>query len=87
MGTTDVTLTIYIEGKGTVLKESPLMALDAGNGKILAFGAESEIVAENSAKGVEVVAPLMGGKISNYNVAVKLFLCLLHKVGVKGQCH
>lgn len=84
MGTTDVTLTIYIEGKGTVLKESPLMALDAGSGKILAFGAESEIVAENSAKDVEVAAPLTGGKISNYNTAVKLFLCLLHKAGVKG---
>ena len=42
LGTTDVALTIYIEGKGTVLKESPLMVLDAGSGKILAFGAESE---------------------------------------------
>lgn len=77
-------VTIYIEEKGTVLREKPLMALEAGSGKILAFGAEAESMAENPAKNVEIAAPLAGGKITDYKMAVKLFLCLLHKAGVKG---
>lgn len=77
-------VTIYIEEKGTVLREKPLMALEAGSGKILAFGAEAELMAENPAENVEIAAPLAGGKITDYKMAVKLFLCLLHKAGVKG---
>ena len=42
--TTDVSVTIYSEGKGIVLKEKPLIALDAGSRKILAFGEGAEMI-------------------------------------------
>lgn len=84
-GASDTSVTIYIEGKGVVLKEKALMALEAGSGKILAFGAEAESMAENPAGNVKMVTPLAEGKITDYRNAVKLFLCLLHKAGVKGS--
>lgn len=75
-------ISIYVEGKGVVLEEKALMAFDAATGKILAFGAEAENMAT---EGVNIVAPVQGGKIADHRVAVKLFLCLLHKAGVKGS--
>lgn len=84
-GAADTSVTIYIEGKGVVLNERALMAFEAGSGKILAFGAEAERMAANPAENVKIVTPLAEGKITDYKNAVKLFLCLLHKAGVKGN--
>lgn len=84
-GAADTSITIYVEGKGVVLSERALMALETGSGKILAFGAEAELMAENPAENVKIVTPLAEGKITDYKNAVKLFLCLLHKAGVKGS--
>ena len=85
MKTTDTFVTIYIEGKGVVSKEKALMALETGSGRILAFGAEAELMAENSTENVGMTAPWADGKITDYKTTVKLFLCMLHKAGVKGS--
>ncbi len=85
MEKTDVSITIYIREKGVVLKEKSLMALDAGSKKILAFGTEAELMAESEAENVEIAAPLAGGRVTDYRLTVKLFLCLLHKAGVNGS--
>lgn len=72
-------VSIYIPGKGTVLKEKSILAHQKSDGKILAFGAEAERLAQKDAPDVEVTSPLRLGMVADYCVAAKLFALLIAK--------
>lgn len=72
-------ISIYIQGRGLVLKEKSLVAVDAAKEKILAIGAEAEQMAETSPENILILSPLRQGRIVDYLVAVKLFTHLLQK--------
>jgi rod shape-determining protein MreB len=80
-------IVIYIEGRGVVLKEKSLMALDETSGKILAFGNEAERMAKNPEDSVKIVSPLRRGMVAEYGATVKLFLYFLHKAGERKLFH
>lgn len=72
-------VSIYIPGKGTVLKEKSILAYQKSNGKILAFGAEAEQLAQKGVPDVEVTSPLCLGMVADYCVAAKFFALLIAK--------
>ena len=72
-------ISIYIQGRGIILKEKSLIAYDETSGKILAYGGEAVHAAENTPDNVKIISPLHRGIIADYTAAVNLFVFLLNK--------
>ena len=64
-------IAIYIQDKGMVLKEKSLVAFDAVNSKIIAFGTEAEYIAKGNAENILVASPLRQGMIVDYHLLYK----------------
>ncbi|MCE5251132.1 rod shape-determining protein MreB [bacterium] len=64
---------IFVKGRGVVLNEPSLMSLDETTGKIVALGYESKAMLGRSHSGINIVAPMESGAISDYN-EVKLLI-------------
>lgn len=72
-------IVIYIQGKGIVLKEKSLLALDMVSKKVIAVGNDAEDFIKNPQENIKVVSPLRRGMIADYIVAVELLRLLLIK--------
>lgn len=70
---------IHIKDKGLVLREKSLVAFTQHDGKILAFGAETEEIAKKDTEGVQVFSPLRQGIIADYCVCVNMFKHMIKK--------
>ena len=70
---------ICIKGKGTVLKEKSLVALDTERKEIVAFGSDAEQMEKEHRENITILSPLRQGMIADYTVAEKLFSHLLKK--------
>lgn len=78
-------IVIHVPGKGIVLKEKSLIAIQKADNKIVALGAEVERMAEGELRNVEVLSPLRQGMIADFPAAEALFSILLTKaLGRKG---
>ncbi len=62
------TTLIYIAGKGIVLREPSIVAMDERNGQVLAVGDEAYTMLGKTASDIRVVRPLEDGVISDYEV-------------------
>lgn len=72
---------IYIQGRGIVLKEKSLLAIDKESGKILAYGEKARHMADNFNNNIKIISPLRLGAAADYIAAAGLFKCLLIKYG------
>lgn len=70
---------ICIQGKGTVLKEKSLVALDTKRKEIVAFGSSAEQLEREHRENIRILSPLHQGRIADYTIAVKLLVHLLKK--------
>lgn len=70
---------ICIQGKGTVLKEKSLVALDTTRKEIIAFGSDAEQLGREHKENIRILSPLRQGLVADYTVAVKLLAHLLKK--------
>lgn len=70
---------VYIQGKGIVLKEKSLAAVDTTCNKFIAFGNEAAHMAEDLPGTVEIISPLRRGMISDFFTAEQLFAHLMLK--------
>ncbi len=70
---------IYIQGKGIVLKEKSLLAVNTVSGKIVAYGEEASYITGNEGN-IKIISPLRMGAAADYVAAAGLFKCLLNKV-------
>ena len=78
---------IHIKDKGMVLREKSLIAFTPQDGKILAFGAEAEEMAQKNMDGVLVFSPLRQGMIADYSAAVNMFRYMINKTWGKRLFH
>ena len=70
---------IHVPGKGIVLKEKSLIAIQKADNKVVAVGTEVEQMAERNLGDIEVISPLRQGMIADYPAAEVMFSMLLMK--------
>ena len=66
LGTANVL--IYVQGKGVVLNEPSVVAVDTNNGKILAVGSEAYRMVGRTPSNIRAMRPLKDGVISDFDI-------------------
>lgn len=74
------TVLVYMKGKGIVLKEPSVVAMNKNTGKILAVGEEARKMIGRTPGNIVAVRPLKDGVISDYDVTEKMLQELINKV-------
>jgi len=71
---------IYVKGRGIVLNEPSVVALDAGTREILAVGLEAKKMLGRTPGGIIAVRPLKDGVIADFEVTEKMLRDFLERV-------
>jgi rod shape-determining protein MreB len=71
---------IYIKGKGIVLREPSVVALDKNTGKLLTVGEEAQRMLGRTPGNIVAIRPLREGVISDYDMTERMLKELLRKV-------
>lgn len=71
---------VYVKGKGIVLCEPSVVAVDKTNGKILAIGSDAQAMLGRTPGNIIAVRPLRDGVISDYDMTEKMIKEFIHKV-------
>lgn len=66
------TVLVYVKGKGVILKEPSVVAVNMNNNKILAVGEEARKMIGRTPGNIVAVRPLKDGVISDYDVTEKM---------------
>ena len=77
LGTSSVQ--VYVKGKGVVLEEPAVVAVDRVSGKVLKVGKEAEIMLGRTPGNILAVKPLTGGVISDFDATLKMLQAILRK--------
>ena len=70
---------VYIKGKGVVLKEPSVVALDRDSDKIITFGEEARLMIGRTPGNIVAMRPLRKGVISDYTVTEKMLKFFINK--------
>ena len=71
---------VYSTGRGLVLSEPSIVAMDERNGQVLAVGDEAYTMLGKTASDIRVVRPLEDGVISDYEVTEQMLKHFFAKV-------
>ncbi len=77
LGTANVL--VYVKGKGVVLEEPSVVAIDKESGKVLKVGKEAQLLLGRTPGNILAVKPLEDGVISQYDVTRKMLKYFIHK--------
>lgn len=66
------TVLVYVKGKGVILKEPSVVAINKNNNKILAIGDEARKMIGRTPGNIVAVRPLREGVISDYDITQKM---------------
>lgn len=70
---------VYLRGKGIVLNEPSVVALNKKTGRVVAVGAEAKKMLGRTPSHIEAVRPLVDGVISDYEVTEEMLAYLIGK--------
>jgi rod shape-determining protein MreB len=82
LGTANVL--IYVEGKGIVLNEPSVVAVDTKTDKVLAVGTEAYQMVGRTPGNIRAVRPLKDGVISDFDMTEAMLSYFIKKLNVKG---
>jgi len=71
---------VYIKGKGIVLKEPSVVAIDKNTNKLLAVGEEARRMLGRTPGNIVAIRPLRDGVISDYDITEKMLKHFIGKV-------
>ena len=71
---------VYVKGKGIVLNEPTIVALNKKTAQLVAVGADAKAMQGRTPVHIEVVRPLVDGVISDFEVAEEMLAYLINKV-------
>ncbi len=71
---------VYVKGKGIVLNEPSVVALDKNTGKRLKVGAEAQAMLGRTPGNIIAIRPLREGVISDYDMTERMLKEFIHKV-------
>ncbi len=74
------TVLIYVKGKGIVLREPSVVAVNSRNGKVLAVGEEAHMMLGRTPGMIEAIRPLRDGVISDFKVTEVMLREFIHRV-------
>lgn len=74
---------VYIKGKGVVLKEPSVVAIDRDNKRVKAIGEEARHMLGRTPGNIMAIRPLRQGVISDYDVTEKMMKYFIQKAGGK----
>ena len=77
------TVIAYIKGKGIVLREPSVVAVNNTNGEVLAVGHEARRMLGRTPGNIVATRPLKDGVISDYTVTEKMLKYFINKIGGK----
>lgn len=73
------TVLVYIKGKGVILKEPSVVALDRNNNRVLAVGEEARQMIGRTPGNIVAIRPLRDGVISDYDITEKMLKHFIKK--------
>lgn len=82
LGTANVL--IHVKGKGIVLNEPAVVAMDRVSGKVLAVGEEAYMMVGRTPGNIEAIRPLKDGVIADFDVTEAMLKHFIEKINVKG---
>lgn len=71
---------VYVNGKGIVLNEPTIVALNKKTGQLVAVGNDAKMMQGRTPAHIEVVRPLLNGVISDFEVTEEMLAYLLARV-------
>lgn len=71
---------VYVKGKGLVLNEPTIVAINNKTGQLVAVGKEAKTMQGRTPKHIEVIRPLVNGVISDFEMTEEMFSYLINKV-------
>ncbi len=71
---------VYVKGKGIILNEPTIVAINRKTGQLVAVGAEAKSMLGRTPGHIEVIRPLVGGVISDFEVTEEMLAYLIAKV-------
>lgn len=71
---------VYIKGKGIVLKEPSVVAIDKNTNKLLAVGEEARRMLGRTPGNIVAIRPLREGVISDYDITERMLKYFINKV-------
>ena len=71
---------VYVKGKGIVMREPSVVAVDRSTGQMLAIGEEARIMLGRTPGNIVAVRPLRDGVISNFHDTERMLRYFLRKV-------
>lgn len=77
------TVLVYVKGKGIVLKEPSVVAVNRDDNKVIAVGEEARRMLGRTPGNIIAVRPLREGVIADYDVTEKMLRYFLEKCGCK----
>ncbi len=78
LGTSNIM--IYVDGKGIMVREPSVVALDRNNGKVLQVGAAAHNMLGRTPGNVVAMHPIKGGVVADHSTTVKLLQILFSKL-------
>lgn len=82
LGTANVL--IHVKGKGIVLNEPAVVAMDRAQGKVLAVGEEAYKMVGRTPGNIEAIRPLKDGVIADFDVTETMLKHFINKIKVRG---
>lgn len=79
------TVLVYVKGKGVLLKEPSVVAINKNNNKVLAVGEEARRMIGRTPGNIIAVRPLRDGVISDYDITEKMLKEFIKKACGKGR--
>ena len=74
------TILVYVKGKGIVLREPSVVAVDSNTGEVVAVGQEARRMLGRTPGNIVATRPLKDGVISDYTVTEKMLKYFINKV-------
>ncbi len=71
---------VYVKGKGIILNEPTIVAINQKTGQLVAVGNDAKSMLGRTPSHIEVVRPLVGGVISDFEVTEEMLAYLIAKV-------
>lgn len=75
---------VYVKGKGIVLKEPSVVAVDRNTNRLLKIGNEAQQMLGRTPGNIMAVRPLRYGVISQYDVTMRMLQYVMKKTGTRG---